>query len=1011
MRNVVHWLLASSCIAGIGASPAFAQEIAENPQSSPATPASDADTGGGAIVVTGSRISRPNVAAAAPITSVTSESIRAQAAVNIEEVMNRVPQVAPDSQQNYQDSDGRQRLKLRNLGFERTLILVDGKRMGTMNGVDINMIPTSLIQRVDVLTGGASAVYGSDAIAGVVNFIMNDNFEGIQVNANYNFYAHDNKPGLVSEVAAPYAFAQPRTGNAFDGGRTDLSLTVGKKLFDDRFHISAYVNYRQADYVPYSARETSGCRLTETVIDGPLTCFTDPGSRLGYVGAGGAEYANNPDGSRSFVPYNNLLGTNPNDLTAFQRSNERWNAGGFTSFEISNAAELYGSVMWFRDTSANPYAARVLNPATYGTDANGDPLQYQVNCDNPLMSPSQAQAICGAAAGTSATAPINAQYRFLSPAAIYDSYVNEGFRATAGIRGEFAEGWRYDLGGVYARNRMDMTWGRPDYGRVNNALNVRNVGGTLTCASGAADGCVPFDAFSANSSLNDAALFQYLTEGNYGTNTTVNTLYNVIGTVQGDLGTYGITSPWAEQGVAIAIGGEYREDQLDGYADAVWRQNYGGTDQRLAQNAWEGNVELQVPIAENKPFADLLQFNGAYRLSKYSSNPDTFSTWKAEAIWSPISDITFRGSINRAQRAPTVVEAFQGSNVSYGFVDPSFNDICAPSVTFTTDPATGQQVPVYGSPVASLEACRATGLADNLYGSATLLCPTGVGCTARGGGFTVDPETAYTKTFGVVLKPSFLPGLIVSVDRYLIDLDDSIGYNDVDYFSNGCAATGSEFFCRMFVRNADGTLFSNPNGNPETGFIRRGTTNYYQSKSHGWDFQGQYDLRLGAAGRLNFDFSGSLATLIGGQDSPALPTYNCARGYYGSPCNQLVPKWTHNFRTTYTTDDRFFTLSVNWRHLGPLTNTSNSGDPDLNYAPERERATFYRLGAQNYFDLSMAFRVNAAYTFRLAVNNILDRTPPLLPNSYNFGLSRNNTLSARYDSLGRQIAAGVTLNF
>jgi outer membrane receptor protein involved in Fe transport len=1002
MRKITKILLATTCITGL-ATPALAQDNAPD----------DAEAGAassGSIVVTGSRINRPNSTAAAPITSVTNDAIRAQAAVNIEEVLNRIPQISPDSQQNYSDSDGRQRIKLRNLGFERTLTLVDGKRVGTMNGVDANMIPTSLIKRVDVLTGGASAVYGSDAVAGVVNFIMDDDFEGIQLNGNYNFYLHKNKRTLVSDVASQYGFDQPARGTAIDGGRSDISLTFGKKLFDNRFHISGYVNYREAALVPFSSRETAGCQLTETVKDGPLTCTTSTYTPNGYVSprtgtASGEQYVNNPDGSRTLVPYSDALAANPYDGYSFQRANKRWNAGGFTSFELSDAAELYGSVMWFRDRSANPYPARVLSSTSYG-DGN---TPYTVNCNNPLLSASQAQTICGSAAGTSDLVPIELRYRFNNVNPIEEVYLNKGLRATAGVRGQFAQGWSYDVGGVYARNRMDMTWGRPDFDRVNNSLNVVSVNGQLQCASGTADGCLPFDAFSANSATNNQALFDYLTATGFGTSTTINSLYDAVATVQGDLGTYGIQSPWAEQGVAIAIGAEFREDKLKSYADDVWRKYMGGSDSNLSQNVWEGNVEVQVPIMEHKPFADLLQFNGAYRLSKYSSNPSTFSTWKAEAIWAPIPDITFRGSINKAQRAPTVVEAYQGSNISYDRINISYNDICAPTVTYTTG-ANGQQIPVYGAPAASREVCAATGLADSLYGSPTLVCPTDVGCTVRRGGYTVNPETAYTKTFGVVLKPSFLPGLVVSADRFMIDLNDSIGYNDYDYFSNGCLQTGSEFFCSMFVRNADGTLSSNPSTNPTTGFIRGGTTNYYKSKSHGWDFQGQYSKVLGKYGTLALDFAGSLTTLAGGQDSPILPKYNCA-GYYGGTCGQLIPKWTHSLRATYTTEDRFFNASFNWRYVGPLTNVSNSNDPALGGNASTERETFYRIGAQNYFDLALTFRVDAAYSFRISANNIFDKLPPLLPNSYGYGLSRSNTLSARYDSLGRQIAIGATVNF
>jgi len=997
-------LLSTTCAAGLFAVPAMAQEAA-NPPAPETAPTNNVD-----IIVTGSRITRPNTSAAAPVTSVTSDAIRAQAAVNIEEVLNRLPQIAPDSQQNYQDSDGRQRVKLRNLGFERTLTLIDGKRAGTMNGVDLNMIPTALIERVDVLTGGASAVYGSDAVAGVVNFIMKDDFTGIQLNANYNLYAHQNKPGLISQIASQYGFAQPARGLATDGGRADLSLTAGTKLFNDRFHISGYVNYRKANLVPYDARETSGCQLVEAVKDGPLTCSTSTYTYNGYVSPlsgpnAGNAYVNNPNGTRTFIPYSTAVAANPYSDYSFQRANERWNAGGFASFKISDAAEIYTSAMWFRDKSVNGFPARVYSYTAFGS------TPYQVNCNNPYLSASQSQVICGAQAGTSAMVPVELRYRFAGVPDLDDRYMNEGLRLTGGIRGQIAQGWSYDVGGVYARNQQDYSWSFPSIDRVNNALNVVNVNGVPTCASGTADGCLPLDPFSSLSPVNNIGVFNYLVNGSYGTQSTVNRLYNVVATVQGDLGTYGIKAPWAEQGVAIAFSAEYRKDELESTADALWRANMGGSDQNLAQHVWEGMVELQAPIAQHKPFADLLQVNGAFRLSKYSSNPNTFSTWKAEALWAPIPDITFRGSINRAQRAPTVVEAFQGSNISYDRITTAYNDICGPTpIGTTTDPNTGQQIPIYGAPQASQAVCAATGLPANLYGSPTLLCPTDVGCTVRRGGFTVNPETAYTKTLGVVLKPRFLPGLTVSVDRFVINLNDSIGYNDYDYFSNGCLATGSDFFCKMFVRNADGTLYSTPSTNPATGFLRGGTTNYYKSKSHGWDFQGQYALSLGGAGRLDFDFTGSLTTLAGGQDSPILPKYNCA-GYYGGGCGQLIPKWSHELRATYTTNDKFFSASVNWRHLGPLTNVTNSGDPALGWTPDGVRTTFYRIPAYDYIDLALSFRVTKAYSFRISANNLFDKTPPILPNSYNYGLSRSNTLSARYDSLGRQVAVGVTLNF
>ncbi|WP_260928960.1 TonB-dependent receptor domain-containing protein [Novosphingobium sp. 9] len=1008
MKSVTRVLLSTTCITGLLLVPAIAQaQDAAATTTSVATGSDDGvDTSEG-IVVTGSRINRPNSTAAAPITSVTSDAIHAQAAVNIEEVLNRMPQIAPDSQQGYQDSDGRQRIKLRNLGFERTLVLVDGKRLGTMNGEDVGMIPTALIKQVDVLTGGASAVYGSDAVAGVVNFIMDDDFQGVQLNANYNFYLHNNKAGIVSKTAAAYGFDQPATGMTADGGRADISLTAGTKLFDDRLHISGYVDYRKASLVRYSQRETSGCQLAQTG-DGPLSCTTSSYTPLGYVsplsGANaGNTYVNNPDGSGTFLPYSDEYAANPYDGYSLQRADQRVNAGGFLKYEISDAATIYANAMWFHDKSTNPYPARIYSYTAFGSDP------YQISCNNPLLSASQATTLCGSAAGTNTTVPTELRYRLGNVSDLDDVYINDGLRISGGVRGDIGHGWSYDVGGVYAHNKNQYQWAMPSWTRLNQALDVvQNSDGSYACASGVS-GCLPLDPFNANSSLNTQAAFDWVAAGQYEKWTTTTSLYDAIGTLQGDLGTYGIKSPWADDGIAIAVSGEYRKDTLQGRYNDVWVEYNGGTDSNLAQSVWEGMVELQAPVIEHKPFADLLQFNGAYRVSKYSSNPSAFSTWKFEAVWSPIHDITLRGSINRAQRAPTVVEQSQASNSSYGRVTTAFSDFCAPTVTYTTG-ADGQQVPVYGAPVASEAVCAATGLSADKYGSATLLCPTDVGCTYKSGGFTVDPETAYTKTIGVVLRPSFLPGLTVSADRFMIDLNDSIGYNDYSYFANGCLATASDFFCSMFVRNSDGTLYSDPATNPTSGYIRQGTTNYYKSKSHGWDFQAQYALPLGRAGKLDFDFAGSLTTLAGGQDSPILAKYNCA-GYYGGSCGQLIPKWSHTLRTTYTTDDKFFSASLNWRFIGPLTNVTNSGKTSLGWSEATERTTYYHIPAYNYFDLALAFRVTEKYSLRFSVNNLFDKAPPIVPNSYNYALSRNNTLSARYDSLGRQVAVSTTVNF
>ncbi len=1010
MKSITK-LLATSCLATVLAGTAQAQTgipaDAPLPGGETATPASD----DGAVVVTGTRIRRPNVTSAAPIQSVTSEEIRLQAAVNVEDVLNRLPQIAPDAQQNYQDSDGRQRIKLRSLGFERTLTLVDGLRLGTQNGVDAGMIPVALLERIDVLSGGASSVYGSDAVAGVVNFILKKKVEGINLNANYNFYNHQNTDNLLTPIATRAGFQSPR-GLTNDGGRVDLTLTAGKSLFDDRLNVTGFVNYRQSDLVPYDSRSTSACYLQEASQDGPLSCAVSTYNQFGYISPRGGSnngnvYANNPNGSRTFVPFGVGIQANPYDGYSYQRESNRINAGGFVTLKLSDAVELYANGLWFKDKSYNRYPSRVLSYTAYGQPP------FSVNCNNPLMSAAQQAQVCGTAAGTATLLPVEVRYRFNALPYSPDAYDNRGFRAVGGVRGTFAKAWSYDVAGVYSRGQQDVTYGPfPEYAKVNRALNVVNVNGTPTCQSvvnGTDPSCVPFDAFTANN--NSTALYNYLFSGRDGTQGNITQLFDVVASLSGDLGEYGITSPWAEQGIALAIGAEYRKDRFLSTADAIYREQNGGQNFQLRQSVKEANVEVQVPIVEKQSWTHLLQVNAGYRLSKYDTNPDTFSTYKVEALWAPIADITFRGAFNKAQRAPTVIEIRQATQREYGRGTQS-QDFCATTTVQVPDPADPTKtITRTVAPRAPIEVCRATGLSDALYGSQTLNCPNNE-CTVFTGGFTVDPETAYTKTFGVVLKPRFLPGFTFSVDRFLIDINDSIGYQPYDYWQNGCLDSGGDsYFCSKIVRApTTGILYSAPGTNPTSGYIQQGTTNTYKTKAHGWDFQGQYVLPLDQYGTLDWIFNGSWTTLAGNQESPIRDERDCT-GLYANGCGQLIPEWTHGLRTTYVTPDKVASLSFNWRYVGSLTNANNSGDPAVGGTAERARRTFYRIDPVSYFDLAATFAVGRQFTLRLAANNLFDKTPPILPGSRDISLTYNNTIPARYDSLGRQIAIGATVNF
>ena len=336
--------------------------------------------------------------------------------------------------------------------------------------------------------------------------------------------------------------------------------------------------------------------------------------------------------------------------------------GGFLTAKISDDIELYGNGLFYRDKSYNTQLNRTFNFGAYGTDP------FQVNCDNAFLSGAQAQDLCGANAGVAGQyAPIDVRYRFDGLPLTRQQFTNEGYRIVAGLRGRgLNDVWSYDVAGMISRARLDtidVPFARFD--NINRSLDVVRVNGMPTCravVNGTDPTCVPFNAFAPFNQ--DTALNQYLYGGaTGGISTRIPRLLQFVGTVSGDLGKYGITSPLAEQGIAIALGAEYREEMERTIVNEIFQQNNGGENQRFTQSILEANAEVQAPLIEHRRFAELLQVNAGYRVSKYNRLDGKFDTWKVEGLWSPVADITLRASYNKSQAAPGVSTAQGAANI------------------------------------------------------------------------------------------------------------------------------------------------------------------------------------------------------------------------------------------------------------------------------------------------------------------------------------------------------------
>ena len=927
-----------------------------------------------AVTVTGTLIPRPTLDALSPVSVMGVEDIQYSGVTRIEDLLAQLPQAFAGQNSTWANgATGTATVDLRQLGTNRTLVLINGRRMapGDASGIyapDLNVIPSALVERVDVLTGGASAVYGSDAVSGVVNFILDTTFEGFRGDVQYSFYQHDNNNTFAQQINEDRGFDVP-SGNTTDGQGWNLNVAWGGKFGDGKGHASAYIGYREMQAVTKSQRDYLNCSVWAT-DDGPI-CGGSSTSAEGRFIVDGVDYVVNGD---QFVPRQGEV-FNYGPFNHIQRPDERWTAGAFLNYKFNKNIEGFVEIMVMNNfTNAQIAPSGNFNVAT------------DINCDNPMLSDQQRQLLCtDQELGPDDYSNPTILRRNVEGGNRNEDITHTNFRLITGIRGDINDAWTYELYGLEAATLSTFSYENDlDIGRMANALDVigdPNDESTWECRVGVDDGCYPWNIFETGAVDQRAVDYMETVAVMYGRTETQ--LANL--TFTGDLEAYGVRVPSATEGIQVAIGSEYRSEYLRTRPDWVYGNGlaagFGG-----GQPAVEGSfsvkelfVEALVPLVQDVAGARDLSLELGYRWSDYSTFGQA-NTYKAMFQWAPIELLKIRGGVNQAVRAANAFELFEPVNFGLG----GSQDICSGA-----------------NPSATEEQCANTGVLPGQYGN-IVENPAGQYNTLGGGNADLDPETADTLTLGVVFTPPSVPGFSLSFDYFSIEIDDAIGTLGADDIVQTCALQGDPELCALINRDPDGSLWLT-----QDGFTETNNQNIGLLTSKGVDMNYAYTFPVGKAGFLTTDLRGTY--LMEQRVANPLVDYDCA-GFYGFQCGQPNAEWRHRARITWNSN---FNLALNltWRYVGPSEIDDASDDPDIGdpgAMPFNELNDIASVDAFNYIDLSFNWTFMTGIQWSVGMNNIADTEPPLWPDLAD---DPNVNTYATYDPLGRYVYTALRFDF
>ena len=995
-------LLTGTIMAGaMIATPAFAQDDQDEPATTAAPTASAADDDG-FITVTGSRIQRRvNVETAAPIAVVQDEEFELSGTVNVENVVNTLPQVVPGFTSNSNNpGTGTATLNLRGLGSTRTLVLVNGRRWmfyDTAQIVDLNTIPSFLLDSVDVVTGGASAVYGSDALSGVVNFRLKD-VEGVEMGGQYS----------ITEEG--------------DGARYELHGAIGTSFDDGRGSATVYAEYYNRKPIFQGDRAFSNFSVGGEAFGLPLQAFgssTLPEGRFNVatnftVNSGTGPGTTLPAGAGLTIDNGAFLspgvlspgaGITYNYAPAnyLQIPQERYLIGGYADYEFQDGHEFYTEVSFVNNRVAQELAA---TPVTGSFNFDLDTIQPFLSAAafQELVTYDQREAAANAARAanglgplyTGAAAPANElgvinaffQRRTIETGSRNTLDERNAFRVLGGIRGSITDWLNYDGYYMYARTR-------------NANVQAGNI--SRSAFQAGLDGSAPAINVFGPGTLTPAMVDQISILAQNGD---ISTLEVANAALSGFLGNLG----WGGEDIGFAIGAEYRKQGSEFIPDTALSSGdvigfNAGQATAGDYNVKEFFAELNIPILGPDSGVERLELTGAARYSDYSLEAvGGVWTYAGGIEFAPIPDITLRGQYQRAIRAPNVATLFGGQSIGF----PPATDPCGSPTFLAANPGSSDFCVQSGVPAGSVGNAAAIQLNAQIPG-------------LFGGNPNLQEETSDSWTAGVVIQPSFVPGLTITADWFDIVIEDAIAQagGGLQNALNICFGQVQNFanpICAPFqgVRNSSGQItVDNP---PLISF-----SNIAELGVSGLDVQLSYSTTipfslLTDTGEQDFNISflgtytdESYFIPIVGVDDPI----NC-EGRFGLTCGEPTPKWKWTSRFTFI--DGPLTTSIRWRHLSSVDDDAGGGYEAFNGVDT--------VPAYDLLDLTFSFEANEHLTLTLGVNNLFNTLPQtpqfdangIVTNTNNGTLigtnqEQANTYPSTYNVIGRDYFASALIRF